>query len=910
MKRFVDHFYFNNEMGSDTNTSLSDDGSLREASTGADAFSRVKIATSFRGLLANFFMSYGSSISFWMRKSPEEINKERAELDEIGSLHDDTYISAPREFIRFTTEVDHVEKNKICEECRTIHSKRHEDSDTSCKEDFSEFSCNIQDDHVLNVLKGFCNAYPQFFMVTNNSVKVAGKKEFEELKEEMEASLNEQLPLNGTFGNDKQSVRIDLIERDQPLKLTVENPFVIRYRCRCTGFVEFAVPYVLEGDYIGTFLSGQYHTDENKNYIQNVHKRLVECFEGSAEDIVLMSEDESNGYLAKRIITPDKLDLHQKEFVDHISRIVEIVDSWKEEFYLGQFRGIQKEVLDMLMRDEVIAEIEESTEEQSPIVKVSIEGLSDYNKCRYDLQQLRKTAIDVIEKLGKELDLDVIMYLRDNADPPEYVNVYDEVGFEIHPYGCIDSSEIIVPKSISVVKKRMDHLAVDNPTGKRYHLNFNEKYFPIIAVESKKPSEKSGEITRLEIYPYSHVRIAIPPISENDPYTKYTWTLSKDGSDLIRWFNLTPGEKEFPIVVVVRFKKGWDKSNIIALEELLQIVGRYICSKGSSILSSFNSNRLKSYTLHMRHDIAQKNIGLNAWIRTIEDQSRLFFDKWDDHYSMIQADTKHKKYAKNLKDFIASAQSFSQSVSLRMNTSKYIDGVPKPEKEYFFPYEKVIYRWGNVFREECAKKGLLLDFQNVRKEDKMRPQMYADPEQIEQVTYNLLNNAIKYALPYTKVKFDCRLDSDEKYYVMRVTNYGYPIAKEDEQRIFQYQYRGRNTLDNSGEGVGLYYSKKIAKSHQGDVYLEQNNTICSYNVPMLKWYSENYEVFGQLSPNFHSVYMSEWDTLGKEERDKMLGDTLNQLSFSKANFFMNIDKPTAKITFVMKIPHMDWKVRK
>ena len=80
-----------------------------------------------------------------------------------------------------------------------------------------------------------------------------------------------------------------------------------------------------------------------------------------------------------------------------------------------------------------------------------------------------------------------------------------------------------------------------------------------------------------------------------------------------------------------------------------------------------------------------------------------------------------------------------------------------------------------------------------------------------EVFENLLENAVKYANPGTKIMI-----LQETY----ETDEGKGIPKEEWNRIFQRFYRGKGTEDIEGSGIGLYLSRLILEMEQGALTVE------------------------------------------------------------------------------------------
>ena len=95
----------------------------------------------------------------------------------------------------------------------------------------------------------------------------------------------------------------------------------------------------------------------------------------------------------------------------------------------------------------------------------------------------------------------------------------------------------------------------------------------------------------------------------------------------------------------------------------------------------------------------------------------------------------------------------------------------------------------------------------------------ADEALVQQLTLNLVENAIKYTPPGGRVRLELRRSGGQAEIVVNDTGCGIPAADRD--RIFERFVRldqARDTL--GGAGLGLPIARWIAESHGGVVTLE------------------------------------------------------------------------------------------
>src|SRR5215469_17319858 len=94
-------------------------------------------------------------------------------------------------------------------------------------------------------------------------------------------------------------------------------------------------------------------------------------------------------------------------------------------------------------------------------------------------------------------------------------------------------------------------------------------------------------------------------------------------------------------------------------------------------------------------------------------------------------------------------------------------------------------------------------------------EILADPRWLHQVITNLLTNALKYTPANGRVTIAAAPSGHEA--VLTVTDTGTGIPAVDLPRIFDRFWRGRNTAEISGSGVGLALAAELARAHGGQL---------------------------------------------------------------------------------------------
>jgi len=120
---------------------------------------------------------------------------------------------------------------------------------------------------------------------------------------------------------------------------------------------------------------------------------------------------------------------------------------------------------------------------------------------------------------------------------------------------------------------------------------------------------------------------------------------------------------------------------------------------------------------------------------------------------------------------------------------------------------------------------------------------YGDKEKIEIILFNLLSNALKYTPAGGKVELSVSGEGEQLCIVVRDTGCG--IAEDISQRLFDAFYQANNAekASQTGFGIGLYVSKRLAMAHGGTlsyVSTEGEGTTFTLSLPGNKAASGEY----------------------------------------------------------------------
>ncbi len=121
--------------------------------------------------------------------------------------------------------------------------------------------------------------------------------------------------------------------------------------------------------------------------------------------------------------------------------------------------------------------------------------------------------------------------------------------------------------------------------------------------------------------------------------------------------------------------------------------------------------------------------------------------------------------------------------------------------------------------------------------------MSFDKDMIDKIISNLLSNAIKFTPVGGNIDLILELNqkNGEKNAVIKVKDDGDGIAKDSITKIFDRFYQNS---DKGGFGIGLAFSKNLAKLHGGDLFVESEEgkgSCFSLEIPILKYDEDKHQ---------------------------------------------------------------------
>ena len=130
-----------------------------------------------------------------------------------------------------------------------------------------------------------------------------------------------------------------------------------------------------------------------------------------------------------------------------------------------------------------------------------------------------------------------------------------------------------------------------------------------------------------------------------------------------------------------------------------------------------------------------------------------------------------------------------------------------------FDINDVIKNTANTFEGTCSKRNITLELLLSGRELFVE----ADLEQIQQVLYNLLDNAIKFSNDNSSINIETSVKNDHVF--VSVKDHGVGIPKESLSKVWDRFYKSDASRgkDRKGTGLGLSIVKEIIKAHDQNI---------------------------------------------------------------------------------------------
>ncbi len=211
--------------------------------------------------------------------------------------------------------------------------------------------------------------------------------------------------------------------------------------------------------------------------------------------------------------------------------------------------------------------------------------------------------------------------------------------------------------------------------------------------------------------------------------------------------------------------------------------------------------------------------------------------------------------------------------TFRMYTEMLADGmVQEAEKRqhYFETLQKEADRLGHLVENVLAYARLESGKVNSRKEtlpieellERVKPRLMertaeanidliftidescfvnVDPDAVEQILFNLIDNACKYAVPADQPRIDVQSTNNQNHVFISVRDYGPGIPSNELRRLFRPFSKSDRDKANSapGVGLGLALSRRLARGMGGNLHFKAHDKTGAHFVLTLQRENKN-----------------------------------------------------------------------
>jgi signal transduction histidine kinase len=134
----------------------------------------------------------------------------------------------------------------------------------------------------------------------------------------------------------------------------------------------------------------------------------------------------------------------------------------------------------------------------------------------------------------------------------------------------------------------------------------------------------------------------------------------------------------------------------------------------------------------------------------------------------------------------------------------------------------ILHQGGDRLGDRAAQAGLQLMVE--ADEATLAASALADASAVEQILFNLVDNACKYAASAKDRSLHLEADADHRHVHLRVRDHGPGVSSAQESRLFQPFRKSAADAAHSapGVGLGLALSRRLARQMRGDLTYSAN----------------------------------------------------------------------------------------
>lgn len=358
-------------------------------------------------------------------------------------------------------------------------------------------------------------------------------------------------------------------------------------------------------------------------------------------------------------------------------------------------------------------------------------------------------------------------------------------------------------------------------------------------------------------------------------------------TDFIRIFKNIFGNKNV-FVIWVRYGKDWQRVSEIEThnpyyEEENEIFERGIVSFYSLLSSIYTTLILENYSDILNTNIKVSLHELSQYTAAIDGMRYYFLEQQNIHNDLLKY-THTDNFNKDLHSTIEQMYKFLQNNRSIVKFNKNL------EIEEIDPLKDIVMKWAHSLKIKARSKKATI----ITPDKSGNVKILSDKAKIEQVFFNILNNAIKYSHRGTKITIAQKIIENNLH--ISISDYGHRVSEKDnDERVYHLFTRGINSY-SEGMGIGLYISNLNILSLKGKITYVQNK-ICDFHVPVLIYLFQN--------SKDHESFFNKYST-NKDKINEYIDDVVNlhpdgNIVYIPTNNNL-IKIPTYKVTFTITIP--------
>jgi signal transduction histidine kinase len=130
-------------------------------------------------------------------------------------------------------------------------------------------------------------------------------------------------------------------------------------------------------------------------------------------------------------------------------------------------------------------------------------------------------------------------------------------------------------------------------------------------------------------------------------------------------------------------------------------------------------------------------------------------------------------------------------------------------------YQRILDNSLKVLRSLAEQKNIRI---NAKNDPELK--IFADPQMIETVLRNLINNAIKFTPEGGQINVSAKVADNQ--ILVSVSDNGVGISEKDSQNLFRIdsKVKRKGTNNEDGSGLGLILCQEFVNKHNGKIWVE------------------------------------------------------------------------------------------